>query len=260
MRPTHAKGAARHARPDVGRHALCAVPATVRLEQEPHTGPGRGLRFGAREPGALFLVGAPGHHERLSHGGELIAGYIAPAACPARNFSALVKEPGPVAFWTSNTARASASLTSATLALSAGSSSSLRPPISPAHLLAVSPAVPPRADSRRGDSIAARRRAGQAGFAVRAVHAERSARHLAGLKLAGRLEPEAEAVVAPCWEQRDGLSRALRAQAAAVKFPQNALKLLLGIHGTPSLVSTWFDNLSDVPGAQNAVVIWTSFR
>lgn len=84
---------------------------------------------------------------------------------------------------------------------------------------------------------------------MRNVHAGRTARHLAGLKLAGRLEPEAETVVAPCWEQRYGLSRALRAQAAAVKLPQNALALLLGIHGTPSLVSTWFDNLSAVPGA-----------
>ena len=53
---------------------------------------------------------------------SLTAGLASLAAWPARCLSSLVKEPGPGAIRTSNTARASASLTSAILARSAGSS------------------------------------------------------------------------------------------------------------------------------------------
>ena len=58
---------------------------------------------------------------------SLTAGLASLAASPARNLSALVKEPGPGAFRTSNTASASASLTSAMRARSAGSSGRSRP-------------------------------------------------------------------------------------------------------------------------------------
>ena len=61
--------------------------------------------------------------DSVSHtSASLTSGLASLAACPARYFSPLVKEPGPGAFRTSNTARASASFTSAILALSAGSS------------------------------------------------------------------------------------------------------------------------------------------
>ena len=53
---------------------------------------------------------------------SLARGQRSRASSPARHFSMLVKEAGPGAFRTSNTASASASLTSAILARSAGSS------------------------------------------------------------------------------------------------------------------------------------------
>ena len=95
---------------------------------------------------------------------SLTAGESLLAASPALCFSSFVKEPGPGALRTSNTARASASLTSASRARSAGSSGSPSrpqsrqsicsggsPPAPPRPVLSILPA-PPSARRFRGEA------------------------------------------------------------------------------------------------------------
>lgn len=71
------------------------------------------------------------------------SGHRSRASSPARHFSMLVKEAGPGAFRTSNTASASASLTSAILARSAGSSGRSAPQ-SRQSVCPACPSVPPK--------------------------------------------------------------------------------------------------------------------
>jgi hypothetical protein len=82
------------------------------------------------------------------------SGHRSRASSPARHFSMLVKEAGPGAFRTSNTASASASLTSAILARSAGSSGRSAPQSRQSVCSGPSTSASPRTRRERAANLA----------------------------------------------------------------------------------------------------------
>ena len=224
------------AAPEVGPHALGAVGAAAGLERGAHAHPERPLGVGARAPPpgrgrCCARWRGPAGRRR---GSTPIP--IALAALPARCFSTFSKEAGPGAFRTSNTAAASASLTSAIRALSAGSSGRSAAHLAPLGLLRVPLDVPQRRLPSARLEAAARRRprgvapVGGAALAVGAVHPRRPVGHLPGdePRRCARYQPPVEVV----WvgEQRQRGAGPPDGQAAPVELPQYPLALLPSVH------------------------------